>query len=154
MIPVINTGSTTYSEVNPGAVNAGIHPAGYTNVTEGMIISELPNGDIDICRYDTYRNLEIGANRHWVLKAPFDGSKFEYADVRDADDNPNGVSLWNGLPAPVFTKSAEIIVKPTAFDATATIPQLPTMNVYSATEYVSARGEWFFPRSSSSRNST
>ena len=120
---VINTGSTTYSEVNPGAVNAGIHPAGYTNVTEGMIISELPNGDIDICRYDTYRNLEIGANRHWVLKAPFDGSKFEYADVRDADDNPNGVSLWNGLPAPVFTKSAEIIVKPTAFDATATIPQ-------------------------------
>lgn len=120
---VINTGSTTYSEVNPGAVNAGIHPEGYTNVTEGMIVSELPNGDIDITRYDTYRNMEIGAGQHWVLKAPFDGSKFEYADIRDADDNPDNVTIWNGLPAPAFTKSAEIIVKPTAFDATVFIPQ-------------------------------
>ena len=89
---VINTASTTYSEVNPGAVNAGIHPEGYTNVTEGLIVSELENGDIDITRYDTYRNLEIGAE-HWVLKAPFDGSKFEYADIRDADDNPNNNPL-------------------------------------------------------------
>lgn len=120
---VINTASTTYSEVNPGAVTVGIHPEGYVNVTEGMIVSELPNGDIDICRYDTYRNLEIGAEQHWVLKAPFDGSMFEYADIRDADDNPNNVPLRNGLPAPVFTKSAEIIVKPLAFEATASIPQ-------------------------------
>lgn len=120
---VINTASTTYSEVNPGAVNAGIHPEGYAFVTEGMIVSELPNGDIDICRYDTYRNLEIGAEHHWVLKAPFDGSMFEYADIRDADDNPLNVPLRDGLPAPAFTKSAEIQVKALAFEATAHIPQ-------------------------------
>lgn len=120
---VINTASTTYSEVNPGAVNAGIHPEGYVYVTEGMILTELENGDIDICRYDTYRNQEIGAEHHWVLKAPFDGTMFEYADIRDADDNPNNVALRDGLPAPAFTKSAEISVKPTAFDATAFIPQ-------------------------------
>lgn len=120
---VINTGSSTYSEVNPGAVAVGTHPEGYALVTEGMIVSELPNGDIDICRYDTYRDLEIGAEHHWVLKAPFDGSMFEYADIRDADDNPLNVPLRNGLPAPAFTKSAEIQVKPMAFEATAFIPQ-------------------------------
>ena len=119
---VINTGSTTYSEINPGAVNAGIHPEGYTYVTEGMIVREMENGDIDITRYDTYRNLEIGAT-HWVLKAPFDGSKFEYADIRDTDDNPNNISLWKGLSDPVFTKSAEITVKPLAYEATASFPQ-------------------------------
>ena len=120
---VINTASTTYSEINPGAVNAGIHPEGYTNVTEGMIVNELENGDIEICRYDTYRDIEIGATNRWVLKAPFDGSKFEYADVRDADDNPNNKPLRDGLPAPAFTKSAEIVVKTNALDATAFIPQ-------------------------------
>ena len=120
---VVNTASTTYSEVNPGAVNIGIHPEGYTNVTEGLIINELENGDIEIRRYDTFRNLEIGADRRWVLKAPFDGSKFEYADTRDTDDNPNSVTLWTGKPAPVFTKSAEVTVKPTSFDATVSFPQ-------------------------------
>lgn len=120
---VINTASTTYSELNPGAVNAGIHPEGYVYVTEGMILTELENGDIDICRYDTYRDQEIGAEHHWVLKAPFDGSMFEYADIRDADDNPDNKPLRNGLPAPAFPKSAEISIKPTAFDATASYPQ-------------------------------
>ena len=120
---VINTASTTYSEINPGAVSAGIHPEGYAYVTEGMIVSELENGDIDICRYDTYRNLEIGAEKHWVLKAPFDGSKFEYADIRDANDNPNNVALRDGMPAPVFSKSAAITLDVSDFDAVATFPQ-------------------------------
>ena len=120
---VVNTASTTYSEINPGEVDAGTHPAGYSNITEGLIVNELENGDIEICRYDTYRNLEIGAEHRWVLKAPFDGSKFEYADIRDADDNPNNVPLWNGLPAPVFSKSAQITVKPMAYDATVLLPQ-------------------------------
>ncbi len=120
---VVNTASTTYSEINPGEVGAGIHPAGYSNITEGLIVNELANGDIEICRYDTYRNLEICAEHRWVLKAPFDGSKFEYADVRDADDNPNNVPLWNGMPAPVFSKSAQITIKPMAYDATVLLPQ-------------------------------
>ena len=120
---VINTGSTTYSEVHPGAVAAGIHPEGYAYVTEGLIVTELPNGDIELRRYDTYRNLEIGADHRWVLKAPFDGSMFEYADIRDADDNPNNRPLRDGLPAPAFTKSAEVKVKYTPYDAEATFPQ-------------------------------
>lgn len=120
---VINTGSTTYSEVNPTAVDVGIHPENFEYVTEGMILTEQENGDIEIRRYDTYRNEEIGAGQRWILKAPFDGSMFEYADIRDADDNPNGLPLRNGLPAPTFSKSAEISVETDPYHAVASIPQ-------------------------------
>ena len=119
----INTGSTTYGEIHPGAVAAGIHPENFAYATEGMIVSELENGDIEIRRYDTYRNTEIHPEKRWVLKAPFDGTMFEYADIRDADDNPNNVPLRNGLPAPAFTKSAEIGVEIEAGKAIVSIPQ-------------------------------
>ncbi|MCR4922330.1 MAG: metallophosphoesterase [Bacteroidaceae bacterium] len=120
---VINTGSTTYSEVNPGVVDAGIHPENFQYVTEGLILSELENGDFEIRRYDTYRNLEIGAERRWVLKAPFDGSQFQYADLRDADDNPNNVPLRDGLPAPSFAEEDAITVEASSYSAKLTIPQ-------------------------------
>ena len=117
---VINTASTTYSEINPGAVDAGIHPEGYDYVTEGMILYEQANGDIEIRRYDTYRDVEIDPNHRWVLKYPFDGSKFEYADIRDANDNPNNVPLRDGLPAPQFfaTNNPPITVDVYPNDAT------------------------------------
>lgn len=120
---VINTASTTYSEINPGAVEAGIHPEGFKNVTEGMILVEQANGDIEIQRYDTYRDIEIDPNNRWVLKAPFDGSMFQYADIRDADDNPNNVPLRTGLPAPVFYKSAELALDVYPNDVTISFPQ-------------------------------
>ncbi len=120
---VINTASTTYSEINPGAVNAGIHPEGYAYVTEGMILVEQPNGDIEIRRYDTYRNVEIDPEHRWVLKAPFDGSQFQYADIRDKDDNPNNVPLRDGLPAPAFYKSAELTLDVYPEDVKITFPQ-------------------------------
>lgn len=120
---VINTGSTTYSEIHDGAVSEGIHPAGYATVTEGMILTEQPNGDIEIRRYDTYRNEEIDPEHRWVLKAPFDGSMFEYADKRDADDNPLNATLRDGLPAPAFTSTAEPEVKTTNTQATIKFPQ-------------------------------
>jgi hypothetical protein len=119
----INTASITYSEINPGAVDAGIHPEGFKRVTEGMILVEQPNGDIEIRRYDTYRNLEIDPEHRWVLKAPFDGSMFQYADIRDADDNPNNVALRDGLPAPEFKSEATLTLKPTAEDVMITFPQ-------------------------------
>ncbi|MBR6141747.1 MAG: metallophosphoesterase [Bacteroidaceae bacterium] len=119
----INTASITYSEINPGAVDAGIHPEGFKDVTEGMILVEQPNGDIEIRRYDTYRDLEIDPEHRWVLKAPFDGSQFQYADIRDADDNPNNVPLRDGLPAPVFGSEATLTLKPTAEDVKITFPQ-------------------------------
>lgn len=120
---VINTASTTYSEINPGAVNAGIHPEGYAYVTEGMILMEQPNGDIEIRRYDTYRNVEIDPEHRWVIKAPFDGSQFQYADIRDKDDNPNNVPLRDGLPAPAFYKSAELTLDVYPEDVKITFPQ-------------------------------
>ncbi len=119
----INTASITYSEINPGAVDAGIHPEGFKDVTEGMILVEQPNGDIEIRRYDTYRDLEIDPEHRWVLKAPFDGSQFQYADIRDADDNPNNVPLRDGLPAPAFTKSAELKIDAYPGEAKVTFPQ-------------------------------
>ena len=120
---VINTASTTYSEINPGAVAAGIHPEGYAYVTEGMILVEQENGDIEIRRYDTYRNVEIDPEHRWVLKAPFDGSMFQYADIRDADDNPNNVPLRTGLPAPAFYKSAELTLDVYPSEVKVTFPQ-------------------------------
>ena len=118
---VINTASTTYSEINPGAVEAGIHPEGYTYVTEGMILVEQPNGDIEIRRYDTYRNVEIDPEHRWVLKAPFDGSQFQYADVRDKDDNPNNVPLRTGLPAPEFINPSETSISAEVYPGDAKI---------------------------------
>jgi len=120
---VINTASTNYSEINPGAVDAGIHPEGYTAVNEGLIIEEQPNGDMEVRRYDTYRDVELDPQHRWLLKAPFDGSMFQYADIRDADDNPNNVTLRTGLPAPVFADSARLKLQSTAEDVKVTFPQ-------------------------------
>lgn len=120
---VINTASTTYSEIYPDAIDAGIHPEKYAYVTEGMILQELPNGDIEIRRYDTYRDVEIDPEHRWVLKAPFDGSQFQYADVRDADDNPNNVALRDGLPAPTFEDGAQLKVSHNGNNVLVTFPQ-------------------------------
>ena len=120
---VINTGSTTYSEIHPEAVDAGIHPTGYDYVTEGLILTEQENGDIEIRRYDTYRNEEIAAHKRWVLKAPFDGSQFVYADSRNADDNPSGKELYNGGEAPAFGESVELQLEPSSYSVKLGIPQ-------------------------------
>lgn len=119
----INTASTTYSEINPGAVDAGIHPEGWDYVTEGMILEEQPDGGFEIRRYDTYRNVEIHSENRWVLKAPFDGSMFCYADVRDADDNPFNRVLRTGLPAPEFLKGAQLSLESAADGVKISFPQ-------------------------------
>ena len=120
---VINTSTTSYSEIYPGAVDAGIHPENNEYVTEGMIVVEQPNGDIEIRRYDTFRDVEIDPEHRWVLKAPFDGSQFQYADIRDADDNPNMLDLRDGLPAPAFNDGAQLTLFPGAYDVKVTFPQ-------------------------------
>jgi len=120
---VVGTGSTTYSEINPEAVNRGIHPWRFDEVTEGLLVDELPNGDIMIRRYDTCRDVEIDSEHRWVVKAPFDGSTFEYGDIRDADDNPKGVSLRDGLPAPDFPEDAELKAEAVADEVNIIVPQ-------------------------------
>jgi hypothetical protein len=54
---------------------------------EGLIVNVLSNGNVEIERWDTYRNEEILPK--WLVKAPHDGSNFTYNNR-------------NGLPAPVF----------------------------------------------------
>jgi 3',5'-cyclic AMP phosphodiesterase CpdA len=88
----INTGSTTYSEVESGVVNEGIHPGQFDYVTEGLIVTVLKDNSVQFERWDTYRNEEILPR--WVVKAPHDGSQFTYKNR-------------NGQPAPTFAKDAK-----------------------------------------------
>ncbi|MDR2120161.1 MAG: metallophosphoesterase [Tannerella sp.] len=83
----INDGSTTYGEVEPKVIDIGIHPENHEYVTEGIIADVLENGNVEIERWDTYRNEEILPR--WTVEAPHDGSRFVYKNR-------------NGLPAPAF----------------------------------------------------
>lgn len=92
----INDGSVTYGEIEKNVVDEGIHPQDYVNVTEGVIVNVLENGDVEIERWDTYRNEEILPR--WTVRAPHDGSQFTYTNTR------------NGLPAPTFSGGVKPIV--------------------------------------------
>jgi 3',5'-cyclic AMP phosphodiesterase CpdA len=104
----INDGSTTYSEIEPKVVNIGIHPENYEYVTEGVLVSLQPNGNVEMERWDTYRNEKILPG--WTVEAPHDGSRFSYKN-RD------------GLPAPVFSKGAKPSVSIANDSVTVTFPQ-------------------------------
>lgn len=122
----INTGSTTYSEIHKPAVDIGIHPEKYDYVTEGYILTAQANGDVEIQRWDTYRNEEMHPEDRWTLKAPHDGSAFQYADVRDLPDLPVGSTqpIRDGLPAPAFASAANVRVSNiTVSGADITFPQ-------------------------------
>jgi 3',5'-cyclic AMP phosphodiesterase CpdA len=105
----VNDGSTTYSEIEPNVVNKGIHPENYEYVTEGILVNVQSNGDVEMERWDTYRNEEILPR--WTVEAPHNGSRFSYKNR-------------NGLPAPVFPKQAKPDVKHATNDSiTVTFPQ-------------------------------
>jgi predicted phosphodiesterase len=73
----VNTASTTYSEVEANIeLSTGTLPAGYENITEGLIVSVKENGDVELERWDTYRDEEIAPR--WLLRAPHDGTAFTY----------------------------------------------------------------------------
>jgi 3',5'-cyclic AMP phosphodiesterase CpdA len=104
----VNDGSTTYSEVEAGVVSEGIHPPEYANVTEGVIVNILPDGDVELERHDTYRNEEILPR--WTVRAPHDGSRFTYNN-RD------------GLPSPEFAADAKPRIDVGNADCTVRFPQ-------------------------------
>ncbi|MDR3183559.1 MAG: metallophosphoesterase [Planctomycetaceae bacterium] len=106
----INDGSTTYSGVEEyEKLTIGIHPENNEKVTEGLILTVLDSGSVDIERWDTCRNEKILPN--WTLAAPHDGSQFHYKNR-------------NGLPAPAFAEDAKIAVKRTGEKEVAvTFPQ-------------------------------
>jgi predicted MPP superfamily phosphohydrolase len=105
----VNDGSTTYSEVEENIVSIGIHPEEHENVTEGLIVNIRKNGDVEMERWDTYRNEEIFPR--WLVEAPHNGNNFAYKNR-------------NGLPAPVFPKGKKLKVdcKPD-LSCTVTFPQ-------------------------------
>lgn len=82
----INDGSVTYSEVEPGVVNEGIHPDQYENVTEACLVSLDREMNIEIQRWDTYGDEEILPR--WRVEAPHDGSRFVYTDARTGGTAP------------------------------------------------------------------
>ncbi|MDR2513540.1 MAG: metallophosphoesterase [Puniceicoccales bacterium] len=65
-------------------------------VTEGLIVNVLGSGDVEIERWDTFRDEEILPR--WLVKAPHDGSCFAYKADR------------KGLSPPAFAKDARPIV--------------------------------------------
>lgn len=120
---VINTGSMSYTEVNSSVLDVGSHPWKFDYIAEGLIVHELSNGNFEIMRYDMLRDVEIAPEHRWILKSPFDGSQFDYSDIRDADDNPHEKCLRDGLPAPVFPSDAVVIAEPTTNAVKLSIPQ-------------------------------
>jgi len=103
----VNVGSTTYCEIEPDVVNAGVNPENFGNVTEGVIVNISEEG-IMIERWDTFRNEEILPRR--TIEAPFDGTNFAYKDS-------------NGLPAPSFATGAKPEVRVNSTFYTVTFPQ-------------------------------
>lgn len=96
----VNDGSTTYSEIEPGVVNEGIHPALYDYVTEGCIVTVDPQTNVEIQRWDTYGNEEILPR--WYVRAPHDGSQFVYTDARTGGTAPQ----WAAGSTPTVTDVA------------------------------------------------
>ncbi|MDR2627764.1 MAG: metallophosphoesterase, partial [Dysgonamonadaceae bacterium] len=91
----VNDGSTTYAEIENNVVDIGTRPERFENITEGVIVNVLENGNVEMERWDTYRNEEMLPR--WLVEAPFDGSKFTYKNM-------------DGLPAPVFADNIKPIV--------------------------------------------
>lgn len=73
----VNLGSCTYSEIEPGFTE-GINPPGNMEVTEGVIVTTNERNDVQIERWDTFRDEEILPR--WVVNAPHDGTAFAYAN--------------------------------------------------------------------------
>lgn len=89
----INEGSMTYSEIEKG-LSDGIHPVGYLDVTEGVILTALNNGDLKVKRWDFTRDKEI--KQAWIIKSPFTTASFTYkgrtggaAPYFESGDKPN-----------------------------------------------------------------
>ncbi|MDR1102439.1 MAG: metallophosphoesterase, partial [Tannerella sp.] len=98
----INDGSTVYCEIERGVPDITTTPENFKYVTEGVIVNIRANDDVEIERWDTYRDEEILPR--WLVEAPHDGSHFTYKN-RD------------GLPAPAFARSVRPTVKHVAVDS-------------------------------------
>lgn len=80
----VNDGSTTYGEVEPNLLSEGIHPDRAGWVTEGVIVNLDHKMNIEMERWDTYRNEEILPR--WYVNAPHNGSAFLYKNRNGGED--------------------------------------------------------------------
>lgn len=105
----VNLGSTTYSEIEPGLADEGIHPEDYAYVTEGVIVEADRNTNLTIERWDTYNDEEMLPR--WQVSAPHDGTKFSYINR-------------NGGKAPWFDTDAAVVISDvTEKSCTVTFPR-------------------------------
>ncbi|NDV93863.1 hypothetical protein D0T84_02880 [Dysgonomonas sp. 521] len=81
----VNVGNTSYSEIEAGFTE-GVHPPGNEMITEGIIATTKENLDVEMERWDTFRNEEILPR--WIVKAPHNGTAFTYAN-RTGGSNPS-----------------------------------------------------------------
>ncbi|NDV46620.1 hypothetical protein D0T49_06125 [Paludibacter sp. 221] len=104
----VNIGSGIYSRIEYGYTE-GMYPPNNENVCEGIIVSVLDNGDVEVERWDAARNEEICPK--WLIKAPHDGSAFTYKNL-------------TGGSAPEFSKKDKAVISKTEDGAFAvTFPQ-------------------------------
>ena len=106
---VVNTGSTTYSEIQGGLVDKGIHPEAYNDITEGYIVNVMANGDVILDRWDTFRDEEILPE--FRVNAPHDGSQFVYKSSR------------SGMPKPFFGIDATLTITAQDYSCSVSFPQ-------------------------------
>ncbi|MDR3235092.1 MAG: metallophosphoesterase [Planctomycetaceae bacterium] len=91
-------------------------PGRYEEVSEGILVSVLANGNVEIQRWDVLRDVEIFPR--WLVSAPHDGSRFAY---RPDSPKPS---------APEFDASVLPSVKTGGGIVTVVIPQAqPSLSV-------------------------
>jgi predicted phosphodiesterase len=91
-------------------------PGMYDLVSDGILVSVLANGNVEIQRWDVQRDVEILPR--WLVAAPHDGSRFTYRP-----DSPKSA-------APEFNKSGLPGIKSENGVVTVTIPQArPSLSV-------------------------
>lgn len=61
----------------------GTAPPNFESVLEGLIVTVSDNGDVEIERWDTYRNEEIAPR--WLVKAPHNEASFTYKTQRETE---------------------------------------------------------------------
>lgn len=90
----INSGSASFPSGEIYYIPNPLIPQNhYPEVTEGLIVNILSDGNVEVERWDTFRDEEIFPR--WHLKPPFNSSQFLYAE-RD------------GLPGPFFKDDAQV----------------------------------------------
>jgi predicted phosphodiesterase len=107
MFTSINDGNVSWCEVEEGEqLTGGTIIERSDEVNEGLIVNVLTDGNVEVERWDTWRNEEILPR--WLVEAPHDGSKFTYKHL---------------YPAPQFAADAKPVIHTGDRSCEITFPQ-------------------------------